>query len=92
MSDHPTNRRYCLMKRQNAYVLGDYAIASFWQHKQEAEPGTPLAATFPFYELLAAAWYTTKEDLEGADARELSYFAGLSQRDAEAVLAAYATL
>jgi len=80
------------MKRQNAYVLGDYAIASVWQAKQEAEPGTPLAVTFPSYTKLVEAWYTTAQDLEGADARELNYFAGLSQRDAEAVLAAYALL
>jgi len=80
------------MKRQNAYMIGDYSIASVWQHKQEAEPGTPLAATFPFYDQLVEAWFTTKEDLEGADARELAFFVGLSQRDAEAVLAAYALL
>jgi hypothetical protein len=92
VSDHLILRRFYLMKRQAANLRTDYEIASVWQGKQEAEPGTALLASFPSYTALVAAGYTTKEDLEGADVIELYNYVGLSQRDAEAVLAAFAKL
>ena len=92
MSDHPTLRRFYLMKRTAATERTDYAIAAVWQGKQEAEAGSALPEAFPSYAALVAAGYTTKEDLEGADACELVSHACLSQQDAEAVLAAFAKL
>ena len=63
-----------------------------WIGKQAAEPGVALPSTFPFLSQLAAVGYTAREDLDGADVRELTRNAGLSKRDAEAVLAAFAAL
>lgn len=56
-----------------------------WQAKQEAEPGTPLPATFPMLEILAPVGYTTYADLWGADRNELQT-AGLTSRQAEVVM------
>jgi hypothetical protein len=92
VATHPTVRRYALMKRQSACIVRDYEIAAVWQAKQEAEPGTLLDATFPFQARLSEAGFTTKEDLEGADAFELLNYVALSQSEADAVLAAFAEL
>ena len=80
-------RRYYLAKRVAARRDDDEALELTWQAKQEAEPGTALAADYPARAALVAAGYTTTEDLDGADADELRA-AGLSTRDAEAALAA----
>jgi hypothetical protein len=63
-----------------------------WVNKQEAEPGVLLPATFPSLSVLSTAGYTTVEDLDGADTHELRRATGMSQRQAEAVLAALAAL
>lgn len=80
-------RRYYLAKRQAARRDERKALELAWQAKQEAEPGVELAETYPAREALAAAGYTTTEDLDGADVDELRA-AGLSTKDAEAALAA----
>lgn len=82
----PSARRYYLLKRQDARRRED-ATEGAWQARQEAEPGAPLASDFPFRTTLAAAGYTTTDDLAGANETEL-VVAGLSYRQARAVLAA----
>ncbi len=81
-------RRYCLLKRQLATQLEQTAIASLWQAKQEAEAGSDLPATFPLRARLAAAFYTTVEDLDGATVGELADEGCFTTREAEQVLAA----
>lgn len=66
-------------------------MAAIWQAKQEEEPGTALPGSFPFLSKLQAAGYKTSEDLDGADATEMQ-LAGLSLREAEAAIAAFAKL
>lgn len=80
-------RRYYLGMRLQAAARQDWAAASVWQHKQEAEPGTALVATFPHRSVLVAIGYSTTEDLDGADAQEL-IDAGLSKRQATDVIGA----
>jgi len=80
-------RRYYLLKRLEAVSLGDTALASVWQAKQEAEPGTALGASFPSLTALAACGYTTTEDVDGASLDELQDI-GLTATQATAVLAA----
>jgi hypothetical protein len=80
-------RRYYLLKRQVADRRGEQALASTWRAKQEATPGTALAANYPARAALVAAGYSTVEDLAGADVAELRS-AGLSTADAAAALAA----
>lgn len=81
-------RRYYLHQRF-WYLRVEKSIgqASVWQAKQEAEPGTPLAADFPYLALLVAAGYSTVEDIDGADQAELME-AGLSAAQASTALAA----
>jgi hypothetical protein len=67
-------RRYYLHKRKMVPMLdpeGVGAVDAFWKYKQEAEPGLPLPAEFPYRERLAVAFYTTVEDIDGADTDEL---------------------
>jgi hypothetical protein len=80
-------RRFYLLKRIEAARRLDDALASAWQAKQEAEPGVVLAATFPYRTRLAAAGYTTTEDVSGATTEELK-LSGFSESEAAAVLAA----
>lgn len=80
-------RRYYLGKRQQANERGDISVADVWRAKQEAEPGTALAATFPHRSKLEPLGYTTTEDIDGANEEELMS-AGLTRREAAAVLAA----
>ena len=83
-------RRYCLHKRrQHAEALDD--DDTVWKAKQEAEPGTALPASFPARAKLVAAGYSTDVDLDGADETEL-VDAGLTTREAQAALAAFADL
>ncbi len=84
-------RRYYLLHRRDALLSNQLGLAGVWRANQEAQPGTPLPQAFPRLEQLAAAGYTTKEDLDGADVVELRD-AGLSPRDATTVLAAMAKL
>lgn len=70
----------------------ELGLRDVWRSKQEDEPGSPLASTFPSKAKLAEAGYTAVEDLDGADCAELEDYAGLSVSDARAVLAAVAAL
>ena len=78
-------RRYYLLKRQVA-SLRDESIEAQWHAKQIEVVGTVLPSAFPFLSLLGT-FYTTVEDLNGANVEELRDF-GLSRREAEAVIAA----
>jgi len=88
-------RRYYLHKRKYTLARED-GITDAWHSKQDEEPGTALPATFPSLTKLAAAFYTTVEDLDGADTVELTdpiaTGAGLTSRESAAVLAALAPL
>jgi hypothetical protein len=85
-------RRYCLLKRQWATNNEETAMASLWQAKQEAESGSDLPATFPFRERLAACFYTTSEDLDGADVAELADLGAFTTREAQRILTAFNAL
>lgn len=87
-----TPRRYYLLKRHAARTRGERALEGVWRSKQEAEGGTGLPATFPSLTALSLAGYTHVEDVDGATAAELADNAGLSTREAEAVLSALASL
>jgi hypothetical protein len=83
-------RRYYLLKRLFARQMCLEEDA--WAAKQAATPGTGLPADFPARAALVAAGYTTREDVDGAEVRELRRFAKLSTAEAEAVIAAVAAL
>lgn len=85
-------RRYCLLKRQLATVNEETAMAGLWQAKQEAESGSELPANFPLRVRLAAAFYTTREDLDGATVAELSDLGCFTTREATTILAAFTAL
>lgn len=87
-----TYRRYLHRMRMNARLVGDTELEGVWRAKQEAQPGTPLPATFPFLFDLANGGYTTREDLDGADVFELVQIARLHRGDAHIVLTAFAAL
>ncbi len=91
MSKIPSVRRYYLGKRRQSFER-DNPITTQWHGKQNGEPGVALPSDFPFLVLLAAAFYTTVEDLTGADTAELRQYVGLSERDATAVLTALTPL
>jgi hypothetical protein len=80
-------RRYAMHKRRAAEVIGDYSIRDVWKAKQEAEPGTTLPDGFPYKARLAALYYVTDTDLDGADECELEAL-GFSSSEAAAILAA----
>lgn len=80
-------RRYYLHKRLYARLYESEDAESVWKALQEAQPGTPLAGSFPHLSVLTPLGYTTTEDLDGADEAELLR-AGLTSRQAAAVLAA----
>jgi hypothetical protein len=85
-------RRYLLLKRLAFRETESFALQGVYRQKQEAQPGTALPAGFPFFASLTAAGYTTQEDLVGATRDELSRYVGISSRDADAVLTAFADL
>lgn len=85
-------RRYCLLECHAARRRCDIAVANVFLGKQQAEPGTSLAADFPDKAALALGGYTTVEDLRGADLCELECEAHLSKKQAQAVLSALAAL
>jgi hypothetical protein len=81
-------RRYYLLYRQFfSNILGDTTTAGAIRTKQEAQPGRALPSDFPFLAKISApsAGYTTIEDLDGANVRELRNI-GLTQAQAIAVL------
>lgn len=85
-------RRYLLLKYQVASARFEFGLALAWLGKHDASDGTALPADFPSRETLAAAHYTTREDLTGASVDELATQAGLTRGDAQRVLAALAAL
>lgn len=85
-------RRYALLQSYVELSRDEMGLAGFWRAKQEERTGAALPVTFPFMSRLTAARYTTEEDLDGADADELQANAGLSRREAQAVLTAAAAL
>ncbi len=84
-----TPRRYYLLKRRITLDRED-SITTQWHAKQDEEPGTPLPASFPFLDRLGT-FYSTQEDLDGADVPELQSF-GFTRRDACIILTAEANL
>lgn len=86
-----SRRRYCLLKRRHYLKYGDETLAAVWRAKQGLVDASLLPATFPALSKLTAAGYTTKEDLDGADADELVE-AGLNISEARAAIAALAQL
>ena len=92
MAEFQSQRRYCLYKRLNARDEGVKALELLWRGYQEAQPGTALPSTFPARAKLVAVGYVAGADLVGADVDELRDYAKLSPKEAEAVLAAVATI
>lgn len=68
----------------------DGLMRAYWA-KQDAIDGTALPADFPLLEKLSAAHYTTIQDLDGADSKEL-VAVGFSGFEARQVLDAFAAL
>ena len=96
MSEQPERsitspRRYYLLKRQDAAALGDKGLELLWRGKQEAETGAALPTDFPHLSTLEPLGYVAREDLDGADECELREM-GLTQKQAQAVLEAFADL
>lgn len=87
-----TPRRFYLLKSQAARLVYEFALADTWLGKQEGQPGTDLPSDFPTLTELAAAHYTTVEDVTGAAIEELCREAGLTTKQAAAVIAAIAAL
>lgn len=92
MSETRSPRRYYLLQRIEQMQLGESALAGVWRWKQEQQPATLLPTDFPYLERIGPVGYTTIEDLNGADTRELQRTAGLFLTEAQAVLAAVAPL
>lgn len=90
MSTLNSTRRFYLLKRLHAKRLTDDS-EGIWRGKQEAIAGTNLPADFPLLTRLESAGYTTIEDLNGADARELRVSC-FTAEESERILAALAPL
>lgn len=91
MAEVKRPRRYYLLQRQQCQRAEEISAAGVWRWKQERQPGTALPETFPSLTRLAAAGYTTVEDLDGADEAELEA-AEFSLRDAQWILSELAEL
>lgn len=91
MREIHTPRRYALLKRLYWRRMCEPDLEGVWRSKQEALPGTSLPAGFPFAAPLADAGYTTTDDLNGADERELVE-SGFSPQEAQEILSALAEL
>jgi hypothetical protein len=83
-------RRYYLLKRLFAARLTDDS-EGIWRSHQEAIAGTDLPSDFPLRSRLVSSGYSTTEDLNGADARELR-LSGFNTEESEEVLAALGPL
>jgi hypothetical protein len=89
-----TRRRYYLLKAREARARDEEGLALTFEGKQREVAGTPLPALPPAITTkLAAAGYLVREDIlaedgRGADEEELQVDAGLSKKEAAAVLAA----
>lgn len=79
-------RRYYLSKRHSAHDSGDFALSDAWRGKQEAEAGDALPSDFPYLSRLQGRGYSTLQDLDGADADELTS-QGFTSREAAEILA-----
>ena len=82
-------RRYYLLKR--IYARQNNIEDGAWIAKQLAIAGTALPATFPHLTALAEHGYTAVEDLDGADADELTRL-GFGTHQAKAIMKAFANL
>ena len=80
-------RRYNLLKMRAA-ARDNPGLDAVWDANRRAIQGTEIPATFPYRSRLVAAGYLVLEELDGADANELSKQAGLLDFEAAAVLAA----
>lgn len=87
-----TLRRFYLLKRLAAMERLEFSLAAVWQSKQEEQSSTVLPVDFPHRAALALYGYTAIEDLEFTDVDELVYYAKLTRRAAEEVIAAHAAL
>ena len=87
-----TARRYYLLKAQAAAFVCDTGLELIWRAKQQGEPAVALPSDFPSRAALAAAHYTTVEDLTGAGTDELVKEARITTKQAESVIAALAAL
>jgi len=81
-------RRYYLLSALSAERTEDLGLAGAWRSKQLDQPGTALPPGFPFAAQLAEVGYTTVEDLDGADERELEQTTDLPSEHIEAILKA----
>lgn len=75
------------MMRKQMAADQRWSLMGTWAAKRLETSGTALPSDFPKREQLAALHYTTFQDLDGADALELTE-QGFSTRDAAAILAA----
>ncbi len=91
MSEIKTKRRFYLLKRLAAREASE-STEPVWQAHQEEESATALPADFPSRAALVAVGYAAKEDIDGADEFELMRNTRISIREAQAVLAAIATI
>ena len=82
-----TLRRYKLLKAQALERAGEPGLADAYRAAHARAPGTPLPATFPHRDALAAAGYAALEDVDGAAPKELRERAGLDARAAKAAVA-----
>jgi len=88
-----THKRYLLLKYHDAKARDQQHLAGVWRANIATLPvGDVLPLTFPFAARLASAGYTERAYLDGATVDELMRTVGMSQFDAEAVLAAFAAL
>jgi len=78
-------RRYYLRKSQFYASADEQGLAATYQGLHDSVVGTPVPAAVPFRDKLAAAGYTTTEDIVGSDVDELVEFGGLNYREAAAV-------
>ena len=86
MAECNTHRRYAFLKMRAAAVELS-SLEQAWDGIRRGEPGTAIPTTMPARAELVAAGYLAVEELDGADATELTN-AGLSPAQAAAVLAA----
>jgi hypothetical protein len=92
MSEVRRARRYYLLSRLAAHAREDFGLEAAWRGKQEEEPGTLFPADFPSKAKLEESGYYAVEDVDGADCKELRENAGLSETQANAVIAAATAL
>lgn len=85
---HP--QRYYLRKWQSREFDSrvELGIGAAYLAKHDELGGMPLPAEVPYQDLLAEAHYTSCEDFDGTDAAELITYAGLTAKQAAAVIRA----